>query len=136
MIEKLNANPIILFYDGQCGLCIASTRLFLSLDSNRKLMFAPLQGETARKLLPSNISIDLNTMILYKKGEIHTKSDAAIEALLSMGGIFSIFYLLKFIPRFIRDSVYDLISKNRIRWFGRFESCRVPTKEERDQFLD
>ena len=129
-------NPIIVFYDGQCGLCNRLVNLLLGLDHKKRLKFSPLQGQTAKTKIPKELSEDLNTMAFLKNGKLYTKSDAALEILKTIGGVLSLFYICKLIPRFIRDAVYDFISKNRIRWFGRFESCRVPTKEERDQFLD
>ena len=129
-------NPIIVFYDGQCGLCNRLVNLLLGLDHKKRLKFSPLQGQTAKTKIPKELSEDLNTMAFLINGKLYTKSDAALEVLKTIGGVLSLFYICKLIPRFIRDAVYDFISKNRIRWFGRFESCRVPTKEERDQFLD
>jgi predicted DCC family thiol-disulfide oxidoreductase YuxK len=129
-------NLIIVFYDGQCGLCNRLVNLLLVLDHKKRLKFAPLQGQTAKTKIPNELSENLNTMALLKNGRVYTKSDAALEVLKTIGGIFSLFYIFKFIPRFIRDAVYDFISKNRILWFGKSESCRMPTKEERTLFLD
>ncbi len=129
-------NPIIVFYDGQCGLCNRLVNLLLRLDHKKRLKFSPLQGQTAKTKIPNELSENLNTMALLKNGRVYTKSDAAFEVMKTIGGIFSLFYIFKLIPRFIRDAVYDFISKNRIRWFGQSESCRMPTKEERTLFLD
>lgn len=130
------SNPIIVFYDGQCRLCNRLVNLLLVLDHKKRLKFAPLQGQTAKTKIPYELSENLNTMALLKNGRVYTKSDAAFEVMKTIGGIFSLLYIFKFIPRFIRDAVYDFISKNRIRWFGQSESCRIPTKEERTLFLD
>lgn len=130
------SNETIVFYDGQCGLCNRLVNLLLVLDHKKRLKFAPLQGQTAKTKLPKELLADLKTMALLKNGRVYTKSDAAFEVMKTIGGIFSLLYIFKFIPRFIRDAVYDFISKNRIRWFGQSESCRMPTKEERTLFLD
>lgn len=130
------SNQTIVFYDGQCGLCNRLVNLLLRLDHKKRLKFSPLQGQTAKTKIPNELSENLNTMALLKNGRVYTKSDAAFEVMKTIGGIFSLLYIFKFIPRFIRDAVYDFISKNRIRWFGRLDSCRMPTKEERTLFLD
>ena len=130
------SNETIVFYDGQCGLCNRLVNLLLVLDHKKRLKFAPLQGQTAKTKLPKELLADLKTMALLKNGRVYTNSDAAFEVMKTIGGIFSLLYIFKFIPRFIRDAVYDFISKNRIRWFGQSESCRMPTKEERTLFLD
>ena len=129
-------NPIIVFYDGQCGLCNRLVNLLLGLDHKKRLKFSPLQGQTAKTKIPKELSEDLNTMAFLKNGKLYTKSDAALEVLKTIGGVLSLFYIFKLVPRFIRDAVYNFISKNRIRWFGQSESCRMPTKEERGRFLD
>ena len=130
------SNETIVFYDGQCGLCNRLVNLLLVLDHKKRLKFAPLQGQTAKTKLPKELLADLKTMAFLKNGRLYTKSDAALEVVKTIGGIFSLFYIFKFIPRFIRDAVYDFISKNRIRWFGQSDSCRMPTKKERAVFLD
>lgn len=133
--KKFENSPIV-FFDGVCGLCNNFVNILLSEDRNQVLKFSPLQGQTANTKLPKELLADLNTMAFYKNGRLYTKSDAALEVVKTIGGVFSLFYFFKFIPRFIRDAVYDFISKNRIRWFGQSESCRMPTKEERARFLD
>lgn len=126
----------IVFYDSQCGLCNRLVNLLLVLDHKKRLKFSPLKGQTAKIKIPNELSEDLNTMVFLKNGRVYTKSDAALEVLKTIDGVFSFFYIFKLIPRFIRDTIYDFISKNRIRWFGQSESCRMPTKEERTRFLD
>lgn len=133
--RKLENSPIV-FFDGVCGLCNSFVNILLSEDRNQVLKFSPLQGQTAKAKLPKDLSADLKTMAFFRNDRLYTKSDAALEVLKTIGGIFSLFYIFKFIPRFIRDAAYDFISKNRIRWFGQSESCRMPTKEERVLFLD
>ena len=136
VINKLDSQTFIVFFDGVCGLCNNFVNILISEDRNQVLKFSPLQGQTAKTKIPKELSEDLNTMAFLINGKLYTKSDAALEVLKTIGGVLSLFYICKLIPRFIRDAVYDFISKNRIRWFGRSESCRVPTKEERALFLD
>jgi predicted DCC family thiol-disulfide oxidoreductase YuxK len=127
---------LIIFFDGQCGLCNRLINIFLSLDSKEQLIFSPLQGATAKDILPAEFVTSLDTFVFFKNGHIYTKSNAAIEAFFTLGGLFSLFCIFKIIPQFIRDAVYDFISKNRINWFGQSDSCRMPTQEERARFLD
>lgn len=126
----------IIFFDGHCLLCSRIVALLLSIDKDKKLTFSPLQGKTAKAKLPQELLADLNTMAYLKNSKLYTKSDAVLEISKTIGGIFAVFYIFKLIPRFIRDAIYDFISKNRIQWFGRSESCRMPSEEEQARFHD
>jgi predicted DCC family thiol-disulfide oxidoreductase YuxK len=134
--SKKNSLPQTIFFDGVCGLCNRFINFILDVDKNKVLKFSPLQGKTAASALPSNVLIDLKTVVFLKNNKIYTQSDAVLEIFKSIDGIWSIFYIFKWIPKFIRDFIYHWISSNRIKWFGQLESCRMPTKEERDRFLD
>lgn len=127
---------LIIFFDGHCGLCNRLITIFLSLDTKEQFVYSPLQGVTAKEILPAEFVTTLDTFVFFKNGHIYTKSNAAIEAFNTLGGLYSLFYTFKIIPQFIRDAVYDFISKNRISWFGQSESCRMPTQKERARFLD
>ncbi len=117
----------IIFYDGECGLCQRSIRVLASLDKHHQLKFAPLNGKTflQQGLKPS----DLDTVIFFLDGVQFVKSEAIIEALLSLSKYYFIVRFFKLIPKFIRDFVYDLVAKNR-----HHVSCPLLIKDHR--FLD
>lgn len=125
----------LLFFDGVCSMCNGLINFMMSEDKNQVLRYAPLQGETAQENLSAKYLEDINT-IVYKQGnKIYTESNGVIHALASMGGIYKLVLIFKIIPKPIRDNVYAFISKNRYKWFGKKDVCRMPTPEERDKLL-
>ncbi len=132
--EKHTSHPII-FFDGVCGLCNRSVDLLLRWDTKGLLRFAPLQGATARAMLPEEQVRDLDSLVLKDAKGIHRRSDAALLALEHLGGGWRTVALLRWIPRVLRDAVYGLVARHRYRWFGKRHSCRLPTAAERERFL-
>lgn len=138
------SKPIV-YYDGLCGLCDGFVRFVVAHDHLAHYRFAPLQGETARIRLGGGIPLDaLKTVVLEedpafrpigRTDGLRVRSDAALAILAGLRHGWQLVNLLRIIPRPLRDMVYNLISRNRTRWFGRRESCRIPGPEERDRFL-
>jgi predicted DCC family thiol-disulfide oxidoreductase YuxK len=126
----------ILFFDGVCGLCSKSVDFVMARDHRQAIKFAPLQGDTARSLLtPADIQ-NLNTMILWVKGRTYRKSAAAVRVMWQLSLGWQILgTLLWLIPLPLRNLGYSLVARNRYRFFGKKESCRLPTREERLRFL-
>jgi len=116
----------ILFYDGTCAFCHAMVRFVLVRDKYDLLTFAPLQGETIKE---KNIYImDMDSIILYtQNGETLYKSDAVISLLERLDGIWFIMAkIIKFIPKILRDAIYDLIAKIRYKIAGKIEDKTCP----------
>ena len=126
----------IIFFDGVCGMCNHFVDLVLRADRRSLFRFAPLQGDTARRLLPTLPDNPTEWSMIYLDDRgIHDQSDASLEVYRRLGGFWSLLSVLRFVPRPIRNPVYGLIARNRYRWFGRRETCRVPQQHERDRFL-
>lgn len=126
----------ILFFDGVCGLCNKAVDFVLIRDRRGCIKFAPLQGDTARSLLPSADCEDLNTMVLWVKGRTYRKSAAAVRVMWQLGPVWQVLgTLLWLIPLPLRNLGYSLVARNRYRLFGKKETCRMPTQEERLRFL-
>ena len=126
----------IVFFDGECILCNGFLDVMLAIDSQAKLRVAPLQGETAAALLPPlpNNPEEWSIYYLDEKG-LYYQSEAVVQILRRLGGIWSLLSVGGTIPLPIRDAVYRFVASNRYRWLGKREQCRVPTQEERDRFL-
>ncbi len=126
----------IVFFDGVCGMCNRFVDLLLKVDRRGIFLFAPLQGETARSLLPPLPADPAAWSMLYldERG-LHDQSDASLEVYRRLGGLWSVLALARFVPRFLRTPVYRWIARNRYNWFGRRDACRVPTPAERERFL-
>ncbi|HZJ14791.1 MAG TPA: DCC1-like thiol-disulfide oxidoreductase family protein [Chthoniobacteraceae bacterium] len=125
-----------MFFDGVCGMCNAFVSLVLRIDRKQTFLFAPLQGSTARDLLPP-LADDARewSMIYVDEAGPHDQSDASLEVYRRLGGIWQLLSLLRYIPRFIRNPVYRVIARNRYRWFGKRDTRRVPTPAEQARFL-
>lgn len=137
MLEGRPENGIV-FYDGVCGLCDRAVRFLLARDKKRTLKFAPLQGETARQR--NDLPEELRSVIFVAQAgtaleQIYFRSEAALRLLDHVGGFWRLVSWLRIIPRPARDWVYDAIARRRYRWFGKFDTCRVPAPEVRDRFL-
>lgn len=132
-------NPVqkpIIFFDGVCGMCNAFVSLVLRADRRGTFLFAPLQGTTARELLPP-LAEDARewSMIYVDEAGVHDQSDASLEVYRRLGGPWRLLALARAVPRFIRNPVYRIIARNRYRWFGKRDACRIPTAAERARFL-
>jgi predicted DCC family thiol-disulfide oxidoreductase YuxK len=126
----------VLFFDGVCNLCNASVDFVVRRDKKRRYRFAPLQGTTAAHAIPGQVEAgDYDSFVLAENGQIYTRSTAALRVLAGLGGIWSAAKVLLLIPAPLRDAVYRLIARNRYRWFGQKDTCRLPTPEERALFL-
>lgn len=136
MTTKTQLQKPIIFFDGVCGMCNAFVNLVLRIDRKQTFMFAPLQGSAARDLLPP-LADDARqwSMVYVDEAGTHDQSDAVLEIYRRLGGIWWLLSWLRLIPRFIRNPVYRVIARNRFRWFGKSESCRIPTPGERARFL-
>ncbi|MAE87470.1 MAG: hypothetical protein CMB80_32350 [Flammeovirgaceae bacterium] len=128
--------PVILF-DGVCNLCNSSVNFVI--DRDRGLYrFASLQSDFAKELLNSS-AIDpssLESIVLVEGRRVYHKSEAALRVAGHLKGLWPLFRVFRILPRGFRDFFYDIIAKNRYRWFGKKDSCRIPTPELRDRFLD
>ena len=151
----------ILFFDGVCGLCNRFVDFMLRVDSQHLFRYAPLQGETARRLLemddqagdleagsvpPGGLEPgahelgdsqvgDLRSFIFLDTDRRFEQSSAVLHALIRLGGAWRLIAVLYIFPRPVRDLVYRVVARNRYRWFGRRDACRMPTPEERGRFL-
>lgn len=125
-------NPII-FYDGLCGLCDRSVQFIIKNDKRKKFRFATLQSDFAEQILGDDANAD--TFILFEKGKIITRSTAALRVCKILSGKLSLLYIFILVPAFIRDTFYDLIARNRYKWFGHFDECKIPTPEQKELFI-
>ena len=128
--------PIILF-DGVCNLCNSSIDFILRRDRKNNFLVGALQEKPAREIL-SDFEVNpeyLDSLVLIEKGEIFYKSDAALKIAKNLSGLWPIFYPLIYLPSGFRNSVYDWIARNRYKWFGKKNTCRLPSPEEASKFL-
>ncbi|HIE45561.1 MAG TPA: DUF393 domain-containing protein [Flavobacteriaceae bacterium] len=134
-----NSNKLIILFDGVCNLCNTSVNFILKKDVYNKFIFTSLQSDAANKLLlqfnDKIIKNNLDSILLIHKNKVYNKSTAILYILRSLHFPYNLGFIFIIIPKFIRDYIYDIIARNRYKWFGRKETCRIPTKEELNKFL-
>jgi predicted DCC family thiol-disulfide oxidoreductase YuxK len=127
----------IIFYDDVCVMCNGFVNIMLTIDRRQQFLFAPLGGETSRKILPP-LPEDPGqwSMIYVDEAGVHDRSDASLEVYRRLGGIWWLLSLAQLVPRWIRNPAYRVLARNRYRWFGKRDTCRLPTAEEKARFLE
>ncbi len=134
--ELLKRHAVVLF-DGVCNLCNGSVNFIIDRDPDGYFRFASLQSEEAEAIMRSaGISDEtLESIVLVEGGRVFRRSDAVLRIARKLKGPWSALALFTVVPRPIRDRVYDWIARNRYRWFGKRDTCRIPTPELRARFL-
>ena len=129
--------PIILF-DGVCNLCNSAVQFIIRHDKKNIFMFTSLQSEVGQKLLAQyNLPLDeLNSFILIENNKAYTRSTGALKVAKKLNGIFPMLYSFIIIPKIFRDSIYDLVARNRYKWFGKKDECMIPTPQLKARFLN
>jgi len=127
----------IVLFDGVCTLCNRSVTFLIARDPHAKLRFASLQSERARRELASIgvTGVLPDSIVLLQARRIFSRSGAVLRIARSLRFPWSLLYAAIIIPPFLRDAIYDFIARRRYRWFGRSETCMVPTPELRARFL-
>jgi len=135
-IMSLPDSPLVLF-DGVCNLCNASINFIIDRDTKGLFRFASLQSDLGFSLRKAFdlVEPEMDSVVLIMGGRAYTHSDAALTIAKHLDGAWSLLFGFIVFPRFLRDGVYRFIARNRYRWFGKSESCRVPTPELRARFL-
>ncbi len=127
----------ILLFDGECHLCNSAVMFILKKEKNEHLFFTSLQSKTGIDIL-NHYSINTNkleSLVLIENNKAYIKSTAAIKLTKYLKGLYPLTICLLLIPKILRDIVYDYIAKNRYRWFGKSNSCIIPTEKTMKRFL-
>lgn len=129
----------IILFDGVCNFCNDSVRFVMKRDKKDLYRYASLQSELGQKMT-SERGIDTtevdSTVLIIPNEAYYIKSDAALQISKHLTGLYPLLNLFSIIPSSIRDFFYDIIARNRYKWFGKKEECQIPTPEERAKFLD
>ena len=128
----------VVIFDGVCNLCARSVRFILDHEADQTLRFTPLQSPAGTRLM-HDLGLDpedASTFVLIADGKAYVKSDAAIRLSRYFRRAWKPLGIIKIIPRQIRDWAYDVVARKRYRWFGRLDSCMVPTAELRARFIE
>ncbi len=135
---NLPQNKKIILFDGVCNLCDSSIQFIIKHDKNDAFRFVALQSELGQEII-EYIGIDTaktDSIILYEPGNAYYyKSEAALKIAKELVGIYRAISWFSILPRFLTDSVYDYIAKNRYKWYGKKDACLIPTPELKAKFL-
>ena len=138
---ELDGKKRIVFFDGSCGFCDYSVRKLIRRDSLGLYRFAPLQGETAKQVLPEHLRQpeNLSTMVLAEENDgqyqLVANSSAVLNVLSNLGGTSKLISYLRIVPKVLRDFVYAIVVKNRHKLSAKLQ-CEIPTEEDRARFID
>ncbi len=127
----------IILFDGICNLCNNSVTFVIKRDSKNLFKYAALQSEAGKELVKEH-GIDTETtdsIILIEANKAYVKSSAALRIAKHLSGGWPLLYGFIIIPTFLRNWVYDWVARNRYKWFGKKESCMIPTPELKEKFL-
>lgn len=125
---------LIILFDGECNFCDASVQFIIKRDYGT-FHFASLQSEVGKQLVERFQLQGIDSIVLIENDNAYTKSTAALRIAKRLHRLWRICYLLIVLPKPIRDSIYDVIAKNRYKWFGKKEICMIPSEKDRARFL-
>ncbi|MDQ0208323.1 thiol-disulfide oxidoreductase DCC family protein [Alkalicoccobacillus murimartini] len=125
----------IILFDGVCNLCNKGVDFIIKRDQNKYYYFCSIQSEKGQKLMETYAIGDVDSMIVIENDQAYTHSDAVLKIVRKLPLRWRVLLLAYVIPRSWREKLYQLIAKHRYRFFGKASACRLPTAEERAQFL-
>jgi predicted DCC family thiol-disulfide oxidoreductase YuxK len=129
----------IYFFDGYCVLCSGFVDFCLRHDGDGLLKFASTQSDLGQHVAQA-LGLPLGTLdrtvLLIEDGQAFLRSSAALRSLDHLEGWPRGLRALWAIPAVMRDPLYDLVARNRYRWFGHRPSCHLPTPQTSDRFID
>lgn len=137
--KNINYNKPILFFDGDCLLCARSIQFIMKHENGELLHFSKLGSEFGKTIGADMIDFEgsLDSAILYYQGKFHTQSEAILMTMQWLDRPFSFLSFFVYVPRVIRDAAYRVVTKNRIKWFGKNDQhCILPTAENQHRFLE
>ena len=127
---------MIVFFDGVCNLCQGSVRYLIKHDKKGVLKFASLQGNYAKDFVNETEIQSMQSIIFFDGKILYKKSTAVLKLSSLLRGWHQLLLLGYILPRFIRDWLYNIVAKNRYRWFGKKDQCMLPSKGFENRFLD
>jgi predicted DCC family thiol-disulfide oxidoreductase YuxK len=131
------SEPIVLF-DGVCKFCNAGVNFIIDHDRTGTVRFAALQSDAGQRLLRrfGLRTTNFDTLVLVEGPRFYTRSTAALRIAAHLDGWWPYLSAFLLVPAFLRDVAYAVFARNRYRWFGQLDACRMPTPEIQRRFLE
>ncbi len=128
--------PIVVF-DGNCVLCSVFAQFILRHDRRRQFRLMAAQTKLGAALYRHYglDPVNYQTNLLIDQGRLWQESESSIRIFERLGFPWSLVRGLRLLPLALRDPLYGLVARNRLRWFGVRRSCYVPAPSEADRFL-
>jgi len=137
-MTNLPQDKKIILFDGVCNLCDSSIQFIIKHDKKDLFRFVALQSEIGMEII-KHIGVDtskIDSILLYEPGKAYYyKAEAALKIAKELGGIYTAISWFGILPKFLTNSVYDYIAKNRYKWYGKKDACIIPTPELKAKFL-
>lgn len=136
-IDNLPKDKKIILFDGVCNYCNDKINFIIKNDKQDVFRFVALQSETGQKIIKYlGIDSSIDSIILYEPGYAYfIKSEAVFRIIKHLSSAVKLLLVFNFIPNGIKNIFYDLIAKNRYNWYGKKESCMMPTEELKRKFI-
>ena len=134
---SITSEKKVILFDGVCNLCNSTVQRIIKNDKKDIFRFTPLQSAVGMVMV-TELGIDTaktDSIILVEDESYFVKSTAALKIARGLSGTYPLLYGFMIVPSIIRDWVYDYIAKNRYKWFGKQNSCMLPTPELKKKFL-
>lgn len=137
-MTNLPQDKKIILFDGVCNLCDSSIQFIIKHDKKDLFRFVALQSEIGMEII-KHIGVDtskIDSILLYEPDKAYYyKAEAALKIAKELGGIYTAISWFGILPKFLTNSVYDYIAKNRYKWYGKKDACMIPTPELKAKFL-
>jgi predicted DCC family thiol-disulfide oxidoreductase YuxK len=135
-IETLSNTSPILFYDGECYLCNGFVNWLIKRDKRKVFLFAPLQQSTGIELRHKlGMAEDINSVVLLSEGKYFLKSSVSFKIASRLGFPYSLLRVFSVLPKALRDRVYDWVAANRYKWYGKADTCIIPSEDIIKRFI-
>ena len=138
MSTEIPDDEAVILFDGVCNLCSGFVQFVIPRDTEGKYRFASLQSDAGQALLAEHDlpADELESVVLIEGGESYVKSAAVIRIAADLGGAYRLLSPFRYVPRPVRDWVYDFVADHRYQWFGKKDRCMMPSDDVQSRFLD
>jgi len=127
MIPVIPEGKILVQFDGVCILCSGAVRFILKADKKKIFLFQALQNSGEDK--------DFETIIVTDNRSTYEYFDAILKIGNELGGVYRAIAIFKLLPQKWQYSLYVWVARNRFSWFGKRESCYLPSEKEKARFI-